>query len=115
MFPAQLSVAAFWDHSLAHLRGRYMCNEFHEKGAHVALRPVVGPLGRSAYGGRNWESFGPDAYISQGGNSTVVRVEYLVRDTSYAYSGDMSEGGVRSNMFHEKGRSTSTLRIRLKF
>jgi hypothetical protein len=38
--------------------------EFRGKGAHVALGPVVGPLGRSPYGGRNWEGFSPDAYLS---------------------------------------------------
>jgi len=28
--------------------------------AHVALGPVVGPLGRIARGGRNWEGYSPD-------------------------------------------------------
>jgi beta-glucosidase len=27
-------------------------------------RPVVGPLGRSPFGGRNWEGFSPDSYLS---------------------------------------------------
>jgi beta-glucosidase len=38
--------------------------EFRGKGAHVALGPVVGALGRSPFGGRNWEGFSPDAYLS---------------------------------------------------
>ena len=38
--------------------------EFKGKGAHVALGPVVGPLGRSPFGGRNWEGFSPDPYLS---------------------------------------------------
>lgn len=41
-----------------------MGQEFKGKGAHVALGPVVGPLGRSPYGGRNWEGFSPDPYLS---------------------------------------------------
>jgi beta-glucosidase len=41
-----------------------MGSEFRGKGAHVALGPVVGPLGRSAFGGRNWEGFSPDPYLS---------------------------------------------------
>lgn len=41
-----------------------MAREFRGKGAHVALGPVVGPLGRSPFGGRNWEGFSPDAYLS---------------------------------------------------
>ena len=45
-------------------RGEYMGAEFRGKGAHVALGPVVGALGRSPFGGRNWEGFSPDAYLS---------------------------------------------------
>lgn len=32
-----------------------MAKEFKAKGAQIALGPVVGPLGRIANGGRNWE------------------------------------------------------------
>ncbi|KAH3983159.1 hypothetical protein HBI04_079020 [Parastagonospora nodorum] len=64
VFPAGLSVAASWDRALAHQRGVYMATEFREKGSHIALGPVVGPLGRSPFGGRNWEGFSPDAYLS---------------------------------------------------
>ncbi|KAH7089727.1 glycosyl hydrolase family 3 N terminal domain-containing protein [Paraphoma chrysanthemicola] len=64
VFPAELSVAASWDRALSHQRGLYMAREFRGKGAHVALGPVVGPLGRSPFGGRNWEGFSPDAYLS---------------------------------------------------
>jgi beta-glucosidase len=41
-----------------------MATEFRGKGAHVALGPVVGPLGRSPFAGRNWEGFSPDPYLS---------------------------------------------------
>ncbi|CAG5158099.1 uncharacterized protein ALTATR162_LOCUS4982 [Alternaria atra] len=41
-----------------------MVTEFRGKGAHVALGPVVGAIGRSPFGGRNWEGFSPDAYLS---------------------------------------------------
>ena len=58
-----------------------MGDEFRGKGAHVALgyvpytmqrantilndgRPVAGPLGRHALGGRNWEGFSPDPYLT---------------------------------------------------
>ncbi|OOG00326.1 glycoside hydrolase family 3 protein, partial [Aspergillus carbonarius ITEM 5010] len=33
-------------------------------GSHVFLGPVAGPLGRSALGGRNWEGFPPDPYLT---------------------------------------------------
>ncbi len=32
-----------------------MAYEFRTKGVNVALGPVIGPLGRVAEGGRNWE------------------------------------------------------------
>ncbi|CAO2651774.1 Nn.00g000570.m01.CDS01 [Neocucurbitaria sp. VM-36] len=64
VFSAELSAAASWDRSLVRQRGQYMGNEFKGKGAHIALGPVVGPLGRSPFGGRNWEGFSPDAYLS---------------------------------------------------
>ena len=56
VFPAGLSVAASWDMDLARQRGVEMAQEFKGKGAHIALGPVAGPLGRSGYGGRNWVS-----------------------------------------------------------
>jgi beta-glucosidase len=64
VFPAQLSVAASWDRDLTRQRGLEMAEEFRGKGAHILLGPVVGPLGRSPYGGRNWEGFSPDSYLS---------------------------------------------------
>lgn len=64
VFPAGLTTAASWDRSLMNLRGLYMGAEFKGKGSHVALGPVVGPLGRAAYGGRNWEGFSPDPYLT---------------------------------------------------
>lgn len=64
VFPAGLSVAASWDRTLARQRGVDMAEEFRGKGAHIALGPVAGPLGRSGYGGRNWEGFSPDPYLT---------------------------------------------------
>lgn len=37
--------------------------EFRRKGVTVALAPVVGPVGRIATGGRNWEAFSVDPYL----------------------------------------------------
>lgn len=64
VFPAGITTAASWDRGLMHLRGIYMGEEFRGKGSHVALGPVAGPLGRSPYGGRNWEGFSPDPYLT---------------------------------------------------
>ena len=64
VFPAGLTVAASWDRDLAHVRGQQMGMEFKGKGANVILGPVAGPLGRSGYGGRNWEGFSPDPFLT---------------------------------------------------
>lgn len=40
-----------------------MGDEFRVKGANVMLGPVVGPLGRVATGGRNWEGFSNDPML----------------------------------------------------
>lgn len=41
-----------------------MGREFRTKGANVLLGPVVGPVGRVVEGGRNWEGFSNDPYLS---------------------------------------------------
>ncbi|OJJ02487.1 hypothetical protein ASPVEDRAFT_29066 [Aspergillus versicolor CBS 583.65] len=66
VFPAGITIAASWDKKTAYSRGSEMASEFREKGAHVLLGPVAGPMGRSAHGGRNWEGFSPDPYLTAG-------------------------------------------------
>jgi beta-glucosidase len=72
-----------WNRQLATERAHFMAGEFRAKGVNVALGPgnnrpliihilnaankelvVVGPLGRIARGGRNWEGFSHDPYLS---------------------------------------------------
>ncbi|KAI0026168.1 glycoside hydrolase family 3 protein [Xylariomycetidae sp. FL0641] len=62
-WPSGISVGASWNRELAQKRGTGMAGEFKRKGVHVALGPVVGPLGRIANGGRNWEGFSNDPYL----------------------------------------------------
>ncbi|RFN48407.1 putative beta-glucosidase g [Fusarium flagelliforme] len=64
VFPSGVTTAATWDRQLMALRGEAMAEEFKAKGAHVMLGPVAGALGRSPYGGRNWEGFSPDPYLT---------------------------------------------------
>ncbi|OAL46520.1 avenacinase [Pyrenochaeta sp. DS3sAY3a] len=64
VFPAGISAAASWDRSLNYQRGKFMAEEFRGKGSQVALGPAIGPLGRSPFGGRNWEGFSPDPYLT---------------------------------------------------
>ena len=57
-------MAATFDRNLAYARGAAMGKEMLLHGGDVFLRPVVGPLGTFTEGGRNWEGFSPDPYLS---------------------------------------------------
>jgi beta-glucosidase len=59
-WPSGLHVGASWNRDLSYQRAQNMGGEFKAKGVHVALGPVVGPLGRIPEGGRNWEGFSND-------------------------------------------------------
>ncbi|EHY54565.1 hypothetical protein HRR83_004314 [Exophiala dermatitidis] len=63
-FPGGVNVAATWSRELARARGEAMGAENRDKGVDVQLGPVCGPLGRSPEGGRNWEGFSPDPYLT---------------------------------------------------
>lgn len=53
-----------WNRDLAKARAVYMGKEFRKKGVNMILGPVVGPIGRVTLGGRNWEGFAADPYLS---------------------------------------------------
>ena len=63
-YASQISVGASWNIMLAWQRAHFMGKEFKAKGVNVALGPVVGPIGRLAKGGRNWEGFSTDPFLS---------------------------------------------------
>ncbi|OAA60386.1 beta-glucosidase [Niveomyces insectorum RCEF 264] len=63
-WPSGISVGASWNRNLTRQRAVGMAGEFRAKGVNVALGPVAGPLGRIAVGGRNWEGFSNDPYLS---------------------------------------------------
>ncbi|KAF2151018.1 glycoside hydrolase family 3 protein [Myriangium duriaei CBS 260.36] len=63
-FSAGVTAAATWDRALIRQRGADMGAEHRGKGVDMQLGPVVGPLGRSPEGGRNWEGFSPDPVLS---------------------------------------------------
>ena len=71
--PAGVTIAATWDRSLFYLRGLNMGEEHRDKGVDIFLGPVVGPLGRAPAGGRNWEGFSPDPYLSGVAVAETVR------------------------------------------
>jgi len=59
-FVQGIHAGATWNKPLLYARARHMGAEFKRKGVNVLLGPVVGPLGRVALGGRNWEGFSND-------------------------------------------------------
>ncbi|KIH92662.1 beta-glucosidase [Sporothrix brasiliensis 5110] len=63
-FTPGIQAASTWDRALISKRGQYMGEEAKGCGIHVLLGPVGGPLGKIPVGGRNWEGFGPDPYLT---------------------------------------------------
>ncbi|KAK8879261.1 beta-glucosidase M [Apiospora arundinis] len=62
-WPSGVHVGASWNKELTQQRARFMGGEARTKGVNVLLGPCIGPMGRTARGGRNWESFSADPYL----------------------------------------------------
>ena len=62
-FPAGINAAASFNRGLMRTRGLYIGREHHGKGVNVALGPMMN-MGRVAQGGRNWEGFGADPFLT---------------------------------------------------
>ncbi|KAI1500754.1 glycoside hydrolase family 3 protein [Biscogniauxia marginata] len=71
-YPSAIHVGAAWDRNLTYERGFYMGKEFKTKGVNVLLGPNAGPLGRTPLGGRNWEGFSVDPYLSGQLNAETI-------------------------------------------
>jgi beta-glucosidase len=63
-FPAGINAGATWDRTLINDRGAALGAEAKALGVHVSLGPVAGPLGKIPEGGRLWEGFSVDPYLS---------------------------------------------------
>ncbi|PMB70236.1 Beta-glucosidase cel3A [Beauveria bassiana] len=86
-----LHVGASWDKHLTYQRGLWMGREFKAKGG-----PNAGPLGRTPLGGRNWEGFSVDPYLSG----------QLVAETVKG----IQDAGVMSNLKHWIANEQETYR-----
>ena len=95
-FPAGIQAGATWDTGLMYARGLALGQEAKALGVHVQLGPVAGPLGKIPYGGRNWEGFSVDPYLS--GIATATTVE------------GMQAGGVQACVKHFIGNEQETNR-----
>ncbi|KAF7936911.1 hypothetical protein EAE99_002260 [Botrytis elliptica] len=63
-FPAGITTGSTWDTELMYARGNALGAEAKALGVHNQLGPVAGPLGKIPVGGRNWEGFSNDPYLS---------------------------------------------------
>ncbi|KAG7288336.1 glycoside hydrolase 3 [Staphylotrichum longicolle] len=63
-FTPGIQAASTWDTELIRQRGEYLGAEAKGCGVHVLLGPVAGALGKIPHGGRNWEGFGVDPYLT---------------------------------------------------
>ncbi|MFD7505089.1 glycoside hydrolase family 3 protein [Streptomyces sp. NPDC059850] len=61
--PSPTALAATWDPSLARRAGRLLAQEARRKGVHVLLAPTVN-LHRSPLGGRHFEAYSEDPYLT---------------------------------------------------
>ncbi|KAI1659455.1 glycoside hydrolase family 3 protein [Daldinia decipiens] len=71
-YPSAIHVGASWDKNLTYQRAFYIGHEFKAKGVNVVLGPNAGPLGRTPLGGRNWEGFSVDPYLSGQLNAETI-------------------------------------------
>lgn len=72
-FMSGQTIAASFDRDLLYARGKAIGEEHKGKGINVVLGPATGPLGRTPTGGRNWEGFSPDPYLSGVGIAETVK------------------------------------------
>jgi beta-glucosidase len=72
-FPAGIHLGATFDRQMMYAYGKALGDEYRGKGIHVALGPFIGPIGRIARGGRNWEGLGADPYLAGIGGGEITR------------------------------------------
>ncbi|KPI40293.1 putative beta-glucosidase M [Cyphellophora attinorum] len=72
-FPAGLTLGATFDRNLTYQYGKAIGEEYRDFGLKMYLGPMAGPLGRIARGGRNWEGFSNDPYLSGAGMGAVTK------------------------------------------
>ncbi|XRM37901.1 hypothetical protein ABZX51_001348 [Aspergillus tubingensis] len=63
-FSLSSALAMTWDRDAIYAQGKAVGSEFYNKGIQVVAGPTSQPLGRTPWGGRNVEGFGPDPYLN---------------------------------------------------
>ncbi|GHJ89846.1 hypothetical protein NliqN6_6248 [Naganishia liquefaciens] len=96
-FPAEITYGATFNRMLTYEGGVAMGTEFKETGITNALAVVCGGLGTTPYGGRNWENWSPDPYLSSVLTGKKIR--------------GMQAGGVQATAKHFVGNEQEYLRV----
>jgi beta-glucosidase len=110
-WPSGIHVGASWDKNLAYQRALHMGGEFKTKGVHVALGPVVGPLGRVAESGRNWEGISNDREFSRSNSRNyLICVAYLCGSLAGETVRGIQQAGVTTSVKHYIGNEQETNR-----
>ncbi|MFI8446550.1 beta-glucosidase [Streptomyces erythrochromogenes] len=94
--PSPTSLAAAWDPELARRAGRLLAQEARRKGVHVLLAPTVN-LHRSPLGGRHFECYSEDPYLTGAIGS--------------GYVNGVQDGGVGTTVKHFVGNDAETDRF----
>ncbi|MFF3482197.1 glycoside hydrolase family 3 protein [Streptomyces sp. NPDC002701] len=94
--PSPTALAATWDPALARRAGRLLAQEARRKGVHVLLAPTVN-LHRSPLGGRHFEAYSEDPY--------------LTGRVGAAYVNGVQEGGVGTTVKHFVANDAETDRF----
>ncbi|KAI3028366.1 CAZyme family GH3 [Aspergillus niger] len=63
-FSLSSALAMTWDRDAIYSQAKAVGSEFYNKGIQVVAGPTSQPLGRTVWGGRNVEGFGPDPYLN---------------------------------------------------
>ncbi|WP_405814399.1 MULTISPECIES: beta-glucosidase [unclassified Streptomyces] len=94
--PSPTALAAAWDPELARRAGRLLAQEARRKGVHVLLAPTVN-LHRSPLGGRHFECYSEDPYLTGAIGSDYVN--------------GVQDGGVGTTVKHYVGNDAETDRF----
>lgn len=94
--PSPTALAAAWDPELARRAGRLLAQEARRKGVHVLLAPTVN-LHRSPLGGRHFECYSEDPY--------------LTGEVGSGYVKGVQDGGVGTTVKHFVGNDAETERF----
>ncbi|MEU8619722.1 glycoside hydrolase family 3 C-terminal domain-containing protein [Streptomyces sp. NPDC048623] len=94
--PSPTALAAAWDPALARRAGRLLAQEARRKGVHVLLAPTVN-LHRSPLGGRHFEAYSEDPYLTGAIGTGYVQ--------------GVQDGGVGTTVKHFVGNDAETDRF----